>query len=121
MCHRMCVCRPILHRSTRASMTIFKASATIAGSAIVSATVGTTVGFSLGQYFPGSYRSMFAHGVDPRFNPVEVGIGLGCVQGLIAGVIIGIVIVLAVTWYEIRIAEIQSRRRDVSERVDAEF
>ena len=95
-------------------MTILKASATVGGSALVGAAAGTTIGFCLGQYFPGSYRSMFVHGIDPRFNPVEVGIGLGCTQGLIAGVVIGLVIVLAVTWYEIRVAEIQSRTRDAS-------
>ncbi len=90
-------------------MTILRASATIAGSAIVCSAVGTTVGYCLGAYVPGSYRSMFPHGIDPRFNSVEVGIGLGCVQGLVAGVVIGLVIVLAVTWYEIRMVEIHSR------------
>ena len=90
-------------------MTIIKALATVAGTAVVCATVGTTVGYCLGRYVPGAYRSMFPHGVDPRFDPVEVGIGLGCVQGLIAGLVIGLVVVCAVTWYEIRIAAIQSR------------
>jgi hypothetical protein len=91
------------------AMSIIKALTTVAGTAIVSATIGTAVGYCLGAYVPGAYRSMFPHGVDPRFNPVEVGIGLGCAQGLIAGVVIGLVVVCAVTWHEIRTAEIQSR------------
>jgi hypothetical protein len=90
-------------------MTTMKALATVAGTAVGCATLGTTIGYCLGVYVPGAYRAMFPHGVDPRFDPVEVGIGLGCVQGLIAGVVIGLVVVSAVTWYEIRIASIQSR------------
>jgi hypothetical protein len=90
-------------------MTITKVLATVAGTAIVSAVVGTTVGYCLGEYVPGAYRSMFAHGVDPRFNPVDVGIGLGCVQGLLVGVVVGLIVVVAVTWYEIRKSEIQLR------------
>jgi hypothetical protein len=104
----------ISQSSARALMTILKASATIAGSAIVCAIAGTTIGFCLGRYFPGFYSLMFAHDVGPRYDPVEVGIGLGCVQGLIGGIVIGVVIVLAVTWHAIRIAEFQSRERDVS-------
>jgi hypothetical protein len=90
-------------------MTIRRALATVAGTAIVSAAVGATVGYCLGAYTPGAYRSMFQNGLDPRFQRVEVGIGLGCAQGLLAGVVIGLVVVVAVTWYEIRRAEIQSR------------
>jgi hypothetical protein len=81
---------------------------TVAGTAIVSAAIGTTVGYCLGAYAPGAYRSMFQDGADPRFDPVAVGLGLGCGQGLIAGTLIGLVVVVSVTWYEIRKMEFQA-------------
>lgn len=92
-------------------MSIFRASTTIAGSAVICSAVGAALGFCIGEFMPGAYRGMFPNGADPRFNPVEVGIGLGCAQGLLAGLLIGVTIMLAVTWYEVRMADIQSRSK----------
>lgn len=92
-------------------MTITRGLTTVAATSVATTIIGSLLGFGLGTFAPGSYRALFPNGTDPRFNPVEVGVGLGCVQGLLAGTIIGLVVVLCVTWYELRMAEIASRSR----------
>ena len=89
-------------------MTIVKALTTVAGTAVACATIGTTVGCCLGRFMPGAYRSMFNAGLDPQFDPIAVGFGLGCGQGLIAGGLIGLGVIVVVTWYDIKKMELQA-------------
>jgi hypothetical protein len=90
-------------------MTIIRGLTTVAGTSIVAGLLGTTVGYCLGAFAPSSYRALFPRGTEPGFDPIQVGIGLGCVQGLVAGAVVGLVVVVSVTWYEIRTAELQAR------------
>ena len=83
-------------------MTIPKAAICVTCSVIICGLLGVAIGMFLGVVAPGYYRSVFANGTDPSFNPLAVGAGLGLTQGLIAGVVIGCVITLAVAWYQSR-------------------
>jgi hypothetical protein len=58
-------------------------------------TAGGLLGFALALGAPAYYRGVFRAGNDPRFNAVQVGIGLGITQGLTCGAVIGSVVVLA--------------------------
>jgi hypothetical protein len=61
--------------------------------------VGTLIGYFLGTFHPGYYRSVVSGGRQPDFKPVDVGIGLGCSQGLILGVIVGALVVVGSACY----------------------
>jgi hypothetical protein len=62
------------------------------------AVAGTLVGYGLGTFLPGYYRGVFLGGRQPDFNPVDVGIGLGCSEGLMLGVVVGLVVVVVLAW-----------------------
>ena len=79
-------------------MTITKAIKCIVASVFACGFAGLGLGLLLGVVVPDYSRAMFATGVDPRFDPIAVGIGLGLTQGLGVGVIVGCVITLAVAW-----------------------
>lgn len=66
--------------------------------AAVFAVVGTLLGLGLGVFNPGYYRGLIPGGDSPDFNPVDVGIGLGCSQGSIFGVVLGIMAVVGLAW-----------------------
>jgi hypothetical protein len=57
---------------------------------------GGLLGLTLAVGAPAYYRGVFRAADDPRFNPVQVGLGLGISQGLICGTVVGAVLVLAV-------------------------
>lgn len=63
---------------------------------------GSAIGVGIGVLWPAYYRSVFAGGQHPNFDPVAVGFGQGITQGVVAGIVIGCVIVLAVTWAEVK-------------------
>jgi hypothetical protein len=83
-------------------MTVRRAFLIVAGAAAVCAAVGAGIGWALGTFAPGYYRTVFRYGDSPEFNPVQVGVGLGLTQGLTAGLAFGCMVVLAVTWYDSR-------------------
>ena len=58
------------------------------------------IGFLLGKFFPDYYRSVFANGMDPEFNPIAVGVGQGLTQGFVGGVVAGIVIIFIITKFK---------------------
>lgn len=78
------------------------ALAVLLGFAAAFAVVGTLVGFGLGVFNPGYYRSLLPGGSSPDFNPVDVGIGLGCSQGTILGVVVGVTAVVLLAWRRAR-------------------
>lgn len=88
-------------------MTTLRAFLIIAASAAACTALGGLLGYVLGTQAPGYYRSIFAGGDDPRFDPAEVGLGLGVTQGAIAGLVVGIAVVLIVAWYRSRLARRQ--------------
>ncbi len=85
-------------------MTLTRAFASVAGSAVVCSAIGAGIGWSIGTHAPDLYRRWFDAGDAADFDPVQVGLGLGLVQGLVAGLVVGVVIVALVTWYDVTIA-----------------
>ena len=90
------------------AMTMRRALMTIFGCALAGGGGGAFIGFCIGQFLPAAYRSLFAP-VEPGFSPTAVGIGLGIPQGLCFGAAIGVIVVMIITWYEIRMAELNFR------------
>ncbi|WP_435020390.1 hypothetical protein TA3x_001803 [Tundrisphaera sp. TA3] len=77
-------------------MTIRQGFLIILSAGIGFAAGGGGVGYALARFAPFYYRGVFQAGVQPGFDPDQVGVGLGITQGLIAGLVVGSVIVLAV-------------------------
>jgi hypothetical protein len=75
---------------------------TIAAFGIGCAVVGALAGYGLGTFVPGYYRSVFSGGQEPNFNPVDVGIGLGCSEGLMLGAVVGTVAAVVLAWRKSR-------------------
>ncbi|QDV27578.1 hypothetical protein Q31a_59700 [Aureliella helgolandensis] len=69
------------------------------GAAGVGGVLGLLVGAGLGTFAPGYYRSVFAGGTSPTFDPVAVGIGQGLTQGIVFGGLIGLALVAMFYWY----------------------
>jgi hypothetical protein len=86
-------------------VTVRRSFAIVIASALGFGAAGAGIGYGLGVVAPSYYRSVFANGNNPGFDPVQVGFGLGLSQGLICGVLVGIAVVLAVSY---------SRRRHTS-------
>jgi hypothetical protein len=82
----------------RSTVTVRRSFAIIIASAFGFGAAGAGIGYGLGVVAPSYYRSVFANGNNPGFDPVQVGLGLGLTQGLICGVLVGIVVVLAVSY-----------------------
>lgn len=57
---------------------------------IAFAGVGGLFGAALGTFVPGYYRTVFAAGSLPNFNPIQLGIGLGVTQGFAMGLALSI-------------------------------
>lgn len=70
--------------------------------------LGGLVGFLLGLLLPHYYASVFSGPVDP----LQTGIGLGVSQGLLAGGLFGLGVVAILAWREVRLKEIESRKRE---------
>jgi hypothetical protein len=84
------------------AMNIFKALATIVGTALAFGAAGMGLGVALGKVAPGFYRQTIAVRDPASFNPVELGLGLGLTNGLIWGLVIGLVVVAILAWKETR-------------------
>src|SRR5262245_26177063 len=84
-------------------MTIGRALAVLLGVAVLLGAVGTAIGYGLGRFNPGYYRAIFAHGHNPEFDPVEVGVGLGLTQGTAGGVVVGLALVALLCWRDTRL------------------
>jgi hypothetical protein len=75
-----------------------RALAILVGCATVFAAGGALAGWVIGVVAPGYYRGVVSGARLPGFNPLDVGIGLGCAQGVMLGVIVGTVVVLGLAW-----------------------
>jgi hypothetical protein len=75
-----------------------KAFLVVVASSVVFAAIGGIIGYGIGSYMPGYYRSVFENGSRADFNPVEVGIGQGITQGVVGGAIVGLALVAIVVW-----------------------
>ena len=79
------------------------AVATVAACTMLLGGVGAGIGWALGTYSPGYYRSVFRSGSEPWFDPVAVGVGQGLTQGVAGGVAVGLVVVAIFAWREVRL------------------
>lgn len=70
--------------------------------------LGGAIGYSLGRFLPGYYRSVFRHGRDADFDPLATGIGQGVTQGITAGVLIGTLLIFILAWYRAKTSRVQS-------------
>lgn len=68
------------------------------GSAFAGGLIGLCLGAALGRFSPGYYRSVFANGESPTFDPVAVGIGQGATQGIVFGAMVGLILVGMFYW-----------------------
>jgi hypothetical protein len=84
-------------------MTIRAAIATIVACTVLLAGIGGGIGWGLGTFAPGYYRSVFPSGNQPWFDPVSVGIGQGLTQGTTGGVILGVIVVALFAWRDSRV------------------
>ncbi len=88
-------------------MTIRIAISTIAACAAVLGAIGTAVGWLLGTFSPGYYRSVFRGGDEPWFDPVSVGVAQGLTQGISGGIFVGLLLVVIFVWREKRASTLQ--------------
>jgi len=79
-------------------MKIRSAIATIAAFTLILAVIGGGIGWALGTFAPGYYRSVFRDGNQPWFDPVSVGLGQGVTQGTAGGVVVGVIVVALFIW-----------------------
>ena len=86
-------------------MTIRAAITTIVICTLFLAGVGGGIGWGLGTFAPGYYRSVFPSGNQPWFDPVSVGVGQGLTQGTTGGVILGAIVVALFVWRESRVRQ----------------
>ena len=84
-------------------MTLFKALATVVGTAIGFGIAGTGIGAFLGRFTPALFRLFPLRDLE-NLDPSELGIGLGLVNGLIWGLVIGVLVVGIVSWRETRMS-----------------
>ena len=66
--------------------------------------LGALVGYALGRFAPDYYRIAFKIPPEFPYDPAQAGLGLGLTEGAVIGLIVGLVIVVAVAWYNSRIA-----------------
>ncbi|MGL4423296.1 MAG: hypothetical protein ACRCZF_21730, partial [Gemmataceae bacterium] len=84
-------------------MTIKAAVTTVTVCTVLFAGIGAGIGWALGTYSPGYYRSVFHGGQEPWFDPVAVGVGQGLTQGVAGGVAVGLVVVALFLWADSRV------------------
>jgi hypothetical protein len=82
-------------------MAFTRAIAAVLATALLLAAVGGGVGYALGRYTPGYYRSVFHGGHDPRFDPISMGVGQGLTQGTAGGVVVGLALVALLCWRDV--------------------
>src|SRR5579875_3393148 len=100
----------------RRSMAVMRSMAVILAVSLLFSVAGGLAGYALGVLTPAYFRGVFSGGDDPRFDPVQVGLGLGTTQGLLCGVAVGSVAVLAVA-----LSGRRERAKGDFDRPDAEF
>lgn len=74
--------------------------------------LGTAVGMLLGSLAPDYYRAVLHIPPGTPVDPTQVGLGLGLTQGVGAGLVVGLVVVVAVAWYQTRLAAVEQSRSD---------
>ena len=95
-------------------MTLFKALATVVGTAIGFGIVGTAIGACMGAFAPGFFRHLMPlHDLEhyDALSALELGTGLGIVNGLLWGLIVGVLVVAIVSGKEILMSR-KDRRGD---------
>lgn len=73
-------------------------------SGIACSLMGGLLGYALGMFAPDYYRTVFHIPPGVALDPAQAGLGLGVTQGLAVGLFIGLVVVVAVAWYNSRLA-----------------
>lgn len=86
----------------RSVISAVKAIAVVSSCGLGGALFGAALGFTLGRFAPGYYRSIFSHGDRADFDPEAVGLGLGATQGVVAGLLVGLAIVFMIAWFNSR-------------------
>ena len=89
-------------------MTVVRGFAITIASGIAFGCFGALAGYALGSVAPDYYRIVFRIPSDIAINPAQAGLGLGVTQGCVSGLIIGLVIVVAVAWYNSRVAALHA-------------
>ncbi len=87
-------------------MTVRSAIATIVGCTLLVGAIGASVGYGLGTFAPGYYRSVCRSSREPWFDPVSVGVGYGLTQGTAGGVVVGLALVALLSWRETRLQRV---------------
>ncbi len=85
-------------------MTVLRGFAITLASGLAFAFAGAVAGYTLGSIAPDYYRTVFRIPTDASIDPAQAGLGLGVTQGCGAGLVVGLVIVVAVAWYNSRVA-----------------
>ena len=89
---------PTKHVANKPLLLLWSFGAVFA-SALVGGVLGLLMGAALGSMMPAYYRSVFAGGDSPNFDPVAVGIGQGLTQGVVFGGVVGLALVAMYYWY----------------------
>jgi hypothetical protein len=86
-------------------MTVRKALLTIIGCALLFGAIGAAIGYAVGEFAPGYFRTKFriSRHEEEGFDPVGVGVGLGLCNGTVGGVVVGLIVVALVCWRETRL------------------
>lgn len=74
----------------------------VVASAAACGAAGLLIGAALGAFVPSYYRSVFANGDSPSFDPLAVGIGQGLTQGVGTGLVVGIALLAVHYWRQTR-------------------
>lgn len=96
-----------------------RAIGSVAIASILFGAIGMAIGYLIGSFMPGYYRSVFVGGDSPDFDPLTVGIGQGLTQGVVLGAAVGLILVLASWWKEAKLAELAQRENRAQERATA--
>ena len=91
-------------------MTLTRALATVATSAVVCTAAGVCCGAALGHWCPGYYRAVLTARPGVEMDPVQIGIGFGLNAGVFTGVVVGVLVVAIVARFELRVRLAQIRQ-----------
>lgn len=72
----------------------------------VGALLGACVGGLLAWVTPDYYRQIFSAASNSGFQPMQIGVGLGCIQGLGGGIVLGTVLVITQAWLNLKRAAV---------------
>lgn len=85
-------------------MSLRTAFLTVVAWSVTFAVLGGLLGAALGTFAPDYYRSLFAGGRAPDFQPTQVGAGLGLTQGFAVGAALALAALGLMIWRESRLA-----------------